>query len=261
MKTLANPFPTSTGAFLTTHWSVVQELSWPSGQLAPEKSRQALAQLCQDYWPPLYRFIRQRGYSRHDAQDLTQGFFAYLLEKQAYSRCDRSKGKFRTFLLVLLKRYLGAMHAHQGRQKRGGDRALVFLDDRGFSAVEGVEEERALLTAAPPDEERAFEWNWATALVSRAMDALKEEYSSGQKARLFNELLPFLSGGVGLPTHEGTAARLGVPLETLRSHLFRLRARYRAHLRAEVLRTVPIERDIDEELRYLCRVLLAGATR
>ena len=91
------------------------------------------------------------------------------------------------------------------------------------------------------------------------MDALNAEYSSGQKARLLAELRPFLTGGVGLPTHEAAAARLSVSLETLRSHLFRLRARYRALLRAEVLRTVPLEQDIDEELRYLCRILLAGA--
>jgi len=243
---------------MTTHWSVVHELTWPSGQLTPEREQFVLAQLCQDYWPPLYRFVRQRGYNRHDAQDLTQGFFAYLLEKKAYSTTDRSKGRFRTFLLVLLKRYLGAARAHQRRQKRGGDQSLVFLDDRHFDAVERIEED-ALLTGAPLDEERVFEWNWATALVSRAMDALSAEYSSGQKARLLAELRPFLTGGVGLPTHEAAAARLGVLLETLRSHLFRLRACYRALLRAEVLRTVPREQDIDEELRYLCRVLLAGA--
>lgn len=258
VKTLANPFPTGTGAFATTHWSVVTELTWPSGKLTPEREQLALTQLCQDYWPPLYRFVRRRGYNRHDAQDLTQGFFAYLLEKKAFSATDRSKGRFRTFLLVLLKRYLGAARAQQRRQKRGGDQAVIFLDERRFDAIERIEED-ALLTGAPPDEERAFEWNWATALVSRAMDALNAEYSSGQKARLLAELRPFLTGGVGLPTHEAAAARLSVSLETLRSHLFRLRARYRALLRAEVLRTVPLEQDIDEELRYLCRILLAGA--
>ena len=114
-------------------------------------------------------------------------------------------------------------------------------------------------TGAPSDEERAFEWNWATALVSRAMDALSAEYSSGQKARLLAELRPFLTGGVGLPTHEAAAERLGVSVDTLRSHLFRLRVRYRALLRTEVLRTVSKENDIDDELRYLCRVLIAGA--
>jgi RNA polymerase sigma factor (sigma-70 family) len=243
---------------MTTHWSVVRELTWPSGQATAERTELALTQLCRDYWPPLYRFVRQRGYNRHDAQDLTQGFFAYLLEKKAYSTTDRSKGRFRTFLLVLLKRYLSAARAHQGRQKRGGDQLMVFLDDRQFDVADRMEE-GALQTGAPSDEERVFEWNWANALVSRAMDALTAEYSTGQKARLLAELRPFLTGGVGLPTHEAAAQRLGVSFDTLRSHLFRLRGRYRALLRAEVLRTVSKEDDIDDELRYLCRVLIAGA--
>lgn len=241
---------------MTTHWSVVNDFSLE--ETSPDRAEAALTRLCRDYWPPLYRFVRQRGYSRDDARDLTQGFFAYLLEKKAYSSTDRSKGRFRTFLLVLLKRYLGASRAYDQRQKRGGDQTAIFLDDKLFDAVEGIEED-ALLTNAPPDEERAFEWNWATALVSRAMEALAAEYFTPQKARLLAELRPFLTGGVGLPTHEAAAARLGISLETFRSHLFRLRLRYRTLLRAEVLRTVPMEQDIDEELRYLCRVLLAGA--
>jgi RNA polymerase sigma-70 factor (ECF subfamily) len=243
---------------MTTHWSVVNDFSLPQSE--PERRKLALTRLYQDYWPPLYRFVRRRGYNKQDAQDLTQGFFYYLLEKKACSASDRSKGRFRTFLLVLLKRYLGAARAHQCRQKRGGNRALVFLDDQRLNAAEEAEEE-ALSTSAPRDEERAFDWNWATALVSRAVDALDAEYSSGQKGRLLAELRPFLTGGVGLPTHDEAAARLGVSLETFRSHLFRLRGRYRALLRAEVLRTVPLEEDIDEELRYLCRVLLTGAGR
>ncbi len=241
---------------MTTHWSVVNDFSLE--ETSPDRAEAALTRLCRDYWPPLYRFVRQRGYSRDDARDLTQGFFAYLLEKKAYSSTDRSKGRFRTFLLVLLKRYLSASRAYDQRQKRGGDQTAIFLDDERFDAVEGIEED-ALLTNAPPDEERAFEWNWATALVSRAMEALAAEYFTPQKARLLAELRPFLTGGIGLPTHEAAAARLGISLETFRSHLFRLRLRYRTLLRAEVLRTVPMEQDIDEELRYLCRVLLAGA--
>lgn len=241
---------------MTTHWSVVNDFSLE--ETSPDRAEAALTRLCRDYWPPLYRFVRQRGYSRDDARDLTQGFFAYLLEKKAYASTDRSKGRFRTFLLVLLKRYLGATRAYDQRQKRGGDQTAIFLDDKRFDSVERIEED-ALLTNAPPDEERAFEWNWATALVSRGMEALAAEYSTPQKARLLAELRPFLAGGVGLPTHEAAAGRLGISLETFRSHLFRLRLRYRTLLRAEVLRTVPKEQDIDEELRYLCRVLLAGA--
>ena len=242
---------------MTTHWSMVGDFALQ--QIAPERAELALARLCRDYWPPLYRFVRQRGYSRADAQDLTQGFFAYLLEKHAFARPDRSKGRFRTFLLVLLKRYLGATRAHECRQKRGGAKEMVFLDSDRLEALDGGAED-ALATQPPLDEERLFEWNWAAALVSRAMEALTSEYSGSQRTRVLAELRPFLTGGVGLPTQEAAAAHLGVSVETLRSHLFRLRARYRELLRAEVRRTVPRERDVDDELRYLCRVLIAGSS-
>jgi len=241
---------------MTTHWSVVDDFA--QKETTPDRQRAALTRLCSDYWPPLYRFVRQRGYSRHDAQDLTQGFFAYLIEKRAYATPDRSKGKFRTFLLMLLKRYLSAARGHQTCQKRGGGCEMVFLDGAKLDVLERASDD-ALLIGAPLDEERLFEWNWAAALVSRAMENLRAEYSIGCKARVLAELRPFLTGGVGLPSQEEVATRLGVPLETLRSHLFRLRSRYRALLRAEVLRTVAHEKDVDEELRYLCRVLIATA--
>jgi RNA polymerase sigma-70 factor (ECF subfamily) len=239
---------------MTTHWSVVHDFGLE--ETAPDRAQAALTQLCRDYWPPLYRFVRRRGYSRADSQDLTQGFFAYLIEKNAYAKPDRSKGKFRTFLLTLLKRYLNAARVHESRQKRGGGHEIIFLDGGQLNALEQVSDD-ALRVGAPLDEERLFEWNWAAALVSRAMEKLRTEYASVSKARVLAELRPFLRGGVGLPTQEDVAARLGVPLETLRSHLSRLRARYRVLLRAEVLRTVGHEKDIDEELRYLCRVLIA----
>ncbi|MGH8094663.1 MAG: RNA polymerase sigma factor [Chthoniobacterales bacterium] len=249
-------FPTLGEGFMTTHWSVVDDFTLQ--QVAPDRAQAALARLCRDYWPPLYRFVRLRGYSRDDAKDLTQGFFAYLLEKQAFAKPDRTKGRFRTFLLVLLKRYLGASRAHQRRQKRGGAEAIVFLDHGQLDLLEqGVED--ALSTGAPLDEERLFEWNWAAALVHRALESLSAEYSSSRKARVFAELRPFLTGGVGLPTKEAAAAHLDVSMETLRSHLFRLRARYRELLRAEVRRTVLRAQGVDDELRYLCRVLIASA--
>ena len=242
---------------MTTHWSVFGDLSLEKRALEPERAQQILAQLCEDYWPPLYWFVRRRGYNPDDAQDLTQGFFAYLLEKEAYATPDRSKGRFRTYLLMLLKRYLNAAQASRERQKRGGNREMVFLDAERMNDCEAAVDE-ALLTGAPLDEERAFECRWAAAMVGRAMDALSAEYSGAKKARVLEVLRPFLSGGVGLPTCEEAAARLGVPNETLRSYLFRLRARYRALLRAEVARTVPSNEDIESELRYLCRILLTS---
>ncbi len=239
---------------MTTNWSLVDDFSL--AETAPDRAEAALTRLCSDYWPPLYRFVRQRGYSHDDARDLTQGFFAYLLEKKAYSSPDRSKGRFRTFLLVILKRYLNADRSYRCRQKRGGGEMMVYFDSLRFDEA-AEKTDRALATAAPLDEERLFEWNWAAALVGRAIEALSAEYQSPPKARVFARLRPFLTGGVGLPTHEETAARLGLSEDTLRSHLFRMRARYRALLRAEVRRTVPQEKDIDDELRYLCRILIA----
>jgi RNA polymerase sigma-70 factor (ECF subfamily) len=248
-------FPAS-GAFMTTHWSVVNDFSLKQSE--PDRAQAALTRLCQDYWPPLYWFVRRRGYSHADAQDLTQGFFAYLFEKQSFPAADRTKGRFRTFLLVLLKRYLGSARNYECREKRGGGEPRICLDSDAADSIDQLRDS-ALVVGAPMDEERLFEQNWAAALVQRAVSALEAEYSDGERARILAELRPFLTGGTGLPTHEMAAARLGVPIDTFRSYLFRLRARYRALLRAEVLRTVPGEQDIDDELRYLCRVLMAHA--
>lgn len=239
---------------MTTHWSVVTDFSLKQSE--PDRAQAALTRLCRDYWMPLYWFVRRRGYGHADAQDLTQGFFAYLFEKQSFPAADRTKGRFRTFLLVLLKRYLGATRNYECREKRGGGEPVIYLDSHEMDSLDQLRD-NALAVGAPLDEERLFEQNWAAALVQRAMSGLQAEYSDGQKARILAELRPFLTGGTGLPTHEMAAARLGVPIDTFRSYLFRLRARYRALLRAEVLRTVSGEQDIDDELRYLCRVLVA----
>ena len=109
------------------------------------------------------------------------------------------------------------------------------------------------------DEEQQYEKRWAATLVARALERLRKEFENGRKAELFRGLQPFLSGGVGLPSQEETAARLEMPVETLRSHLSRLRARYRELLREEVARTIAIADDVDEELRHLCEILIAAA--
>ncbi len=240
---------------MTTHWSMVHDFSLQHS--APDRAEAAFARLCRDYWTPLYRFVRYRGYSIADAQDLTQGFFAYLCQREKFPTADRSKGRFRSFLLMLLKRYLGAADEHRSRQIRGGGKPMLSLDEEEFAAEEFGHQHLAV--RAPLDEQRHFDRDWAAKLVERALEALSAEYSSGPKARVFAELRPFLTGGIGLPTHETAAANLGVSVETLRSHICRLRARYRALLRAEVRRTVPADRDIDDELRYLCCVLIASA--
>lgn len=241
--------------FPTTHWSAIT--AGLHEDASSEAAREGLAQLCRDYWPPIYSFVRRAGHSTHDAQDITQGFFIYLLENKVYARADRSRGKFRSFLLGTLKHYLSSTREHEGRLKRGGGIQFLELDQK-LGAIEALCAANGAY-GLPADEERAFEWSWAQAIVGRAIGTLRQEYADDAKARIYEELSVFLRGGNGLPTQEEAALRLGIPVATLRSHLSRLRARYREALRAEVVRTVADPADVDEELLYLCRVLVAGS--
>jgi len=234
-------------AFATTQWSVVAACAGDS-----ESASEALAQLCRDYWPPLYTFARRRGYSPADAQDIVQGFFAYLLESKAYARTDRTKGKFRSFLLASFKNYMSDVWDRGRALKRGGDYELVLLDDE-IDAVEMLySRETAAMTLS---EEQQYERSWATALVARALERIRTEFNYGPKAHVFGALKPFLTGGVGLPSQESVAQTLDMPIDTVRSHLSRLRARYRDFVRQEVARTIGPADDVDEELRHLRRIL------
>jgi RNA polymerase sigma factor (sigma-70 family) len=242
-------------AFATTHWSVVAACAYDS-----EIADVALAQLCRDYWPPLYTFARRRGYGPADAQDLVQGFFAYLLESKAYVHTDRKKGKFRSFLLASLKNYMADVWDRARALKRGGDYEFVLLDEE-IDAVEMLYARESRCVGMNLDEERQYEQAWATALVARALERIEAEFSNPERfrgnrgARLFSGLKSFLTGGVELPTQEEAAKQLDMPVETLRSHLSRLRARYRELLREEVARTIGAGEDVDEELHHLCRIL------
>src|SRR6201990_982452 len=119
---------------MTTHWSVVNDFSLKQSE--PDRAQAALTRLCRDYWSPLYWFVRRRGYGHADAQDLTQGFFAYLFGKQIFPAADRTKGRFRTFLLVLLKRYLGAARNYECREKRGGGEPVICLDSDAADSLD-----------------------------------------------------------------------------------------------------------------------------
>lgn len=241
--------------FGSTRWQVVRESARGEG-VSPEAAQAALAALCRQYWPPLYSFARRRGYNSPDAQDLTQEFFAHLLENRLYARADPTKGKFRSFLLTLFKRFLSDASKRKGSQKRGG--GLEFVPFSPELAAEETLCLHALSAHGALDEEHFFDRHWAETLVGAALAALREEYASESRAELFESLQPFLIGGEGLPSQAEAASRLEMPAVTLRSHLARLRARYRETLRAEAARTAGREEDIDEELRYLCRVLLQG---
>jgi len=243
--------------FAPTHWSVVVAAA-ESGRVDPEIARAALAQLCQTYWAPLYSFVRRRGYSVHDAQDLTQSFFVYLIEKKIYARADRQKGRFRSFLLASLKNFLADAYDRKHTLKRGGQHEFLSLPEQ-----QAEEAESLFQTQSSPNmvisEDRVFERTWAETLVTGGLERLSAFYKAEGKEKLFEELRVFLTGSAEpLPAYPDLAVRLGTQESTLRSHITRLRARYREALRAEVRHTVETEAEVDGELRELLRVLTAA---
>jgi RNA polymerase sigma factor (sigma-70 family) len=253
VKTLAETVHGQSDPFAPTHWSVIIAAGRSEGD--PELARSALAQLCQTYWAPLYSFVRSRGHAVHDAQDLTQSFFVYLIEHKIYARADRQKGKFRSFLLASLKNFLADASDRERTLKRGGAHDFVPLRE------EQIEEAESLFRthSDAASEDRVFERTWAEALVANGLERLSADYKVEGKEKLFQELKIFLTGGAEpLPRYADLAERLGTIESTLRSHITRLRSRYREALRAEVRRTVETEAEVDGELRELLRVLTAG---
>lgn len=250
MKDVPGTVASGGADFATTHWSVIAA----STAADNDQAQAAVAQLCRDYWPPLYSFVRRRGFGPADAQDLVQGFFGYFLKRKAYAQADPNKGKFRSFLLASLKNYMADVWDHEHAIKRGGQNEFVLLDDE----LHAAESSYGKHSPAVLNEEQEYERRWAAALVSSAMNRLEAQYRDGTKARLFMELKRFITGGTGLPKQEDVAEKLGMPIDTLRSHLSRLRARYRELLREEVARTIAQTDDVDEELRHLRDILASS---
>jgi len=247
--------------FAPTQWSVI--LAAGESQAAPEVSRAALAQLCETYWPPLYAYARAHGHSKHDAQDLTQGFFAHLIERKIYTRIDRQKGKFRSFMLASLKNFLSNERDREQTLKRGGGHHLIPLHENQAEAAESLFETHSSSGQSAIGEDQLFEHSWAETLVETTLARISAAYNAEGKEKVFNELRPFLTiGAAPLPTYAELAVRLGIAESTLRSHVARLRARYREVLRTEVRRTVNTEAEVDGELRQLLRILTnAQATK
>lgn len=241
--------------FTATQWSVI--VATGKTQSDPEMARAALAQLCQTYWPPLYSYVRSRGYSVHDAQDLTQGFFAHLIENKIHLRADRELGKFRSFLLASLKNFLSHAREHERALKRGGGREFVPFDDARAEEAESLFQTHGGAGGNALAEDKLFERTWAETLIETALGRLAAAYKADGKEGLFESFQTFLAVGADpLPAYSELAARMAVTESTIRSHVTRLRARYREFLRAEVRRTVDSEAEVDEELRELLRVLI-----
>ena len=253
MKTLLGSTRTQSDPFAPTHWSVI--ISAGESQIAPEAAKVALAQLCETYWAPLYAFVRNRGYSIHDAQDLTQSFFVHLIENKIYARADQQKGRFRAFLLASLKNFLADARDKEQTVKRGGGKDFISFNEEGIGEAELLFQTHSNSNEST-NEDRLFERSWAAALVAAGLEHVSASYRREGKEKLFEELKIYLTGGVDpLPTYAELATRLGLLASSLRSHVTRLRARYREALRVEVRRTVETEAEVDAELHELLRVL------
>jgi DNA-directed RNA polymerase specialized sigma24 family protein len=246
----SNETSTRDGLFASTRWSVVIQAG--DSAAASAQSLNALSELCQIYWRPLYLFLRREGYGPDDAQDLTQGFFADLIKTRSYARADRERGRFRSFLLGALKHFAADARDRDRAQKRGGGLAPVQLDDKAIAEVE------AQVGRTPKwNADQIYDREWAASLLGQTLDRIEEEFALAGKAELFAYLKPHLSATeeVAIP-YEEMAQRSHRPVATLRSDVARLRARYRAILREEVRGTTADDSDVDEELRHLCRALV-----
>lgn len=234
--------------FATTHWSVV--LAAGTGSVSA--AQDALDRLCRAYWYPLYAFVRRLGHSPTDAQDLTQGFFAHLLEHHLVARADREVGRFRSFLLGSLKHFLAHEHERATALKRGGGQPVLSLD--GFDP----EERFALEPADSANPESIFDQRWARQQIENALGRLRAEYAASGRGPLFDLLKDYVWGDQNALSLAAIAGRLELNEEAVKKSVQRLRQRFRDALRTEVAQTVATPDQIDEELRHL-RAALSGA--
>jgi RNA polymerase sigma factor (sigma-70 family) len=238
------PLPRSP-VFVTTHWSVVVTAAGKN----TADARHALEKLCQTYWYPLYAYVRRRGFSPPDAEDLTQGFFARFLAHQWVADADREKGRFRTFLLSALNHFLANEWDRARAQKRGGGVPTVPLEP-------GAAETR--YSREPADNttpEQHFEQRWALTLLETVTSRLQAEYEQAGKRDLFAALNPCLVGDRTTQPYQELAKTLDLSEGAIKSAVHRLRQRYRQVLREEIANTVAGPGEVEEELRHLIAVL------
>ncbi|HEY5911395.1 MAG TPA: sigma-70 family RNA polymerase sigma factor [Verrucomicrobiae bacterium] len=234
--------------FATTHWSVVLAAA---NHETPEAAA-ALERLCGTYWYPLYVYVRRRGYGPEDAQDLTQQFFALLLQKDYFRLADPARGRFRTFLLHALEHFVINEWKRAHRLKRGGGAVCLPLD------LPAGEQRYALESANSTTPEQAYEKRWALTLLDQVLASLRQQYTAAKKERLFDELARLLWGkdsNSRSDSYVAVGARLGMSENAVRVAMHRLRERYRQLLKAEVAQTVASPGEVDEEVRYLLRVV------
>lgn len=230
--------------FLTTHWSVVLA----AGQESPQGVA-ALEDLCRVYWKPLYSYVRRQGHDTHEAQDLTQEFFSRLLQKHYLELADPARGRFRTFLLTSLKRFLINDWKHACRQKRGGGEQPLSLDGQ-FERDDHVFEAAAGLS---PDQ--IYEKRWAEALLEEVLRKLEGDYEAVGMERLFHELKVYIWGEKNALSYVQIGEQLGLTEGAVKVAAHRMRRRFRELLRSELSNTVADPKDIEAELQYLFEVI------
>jgi RNA polymerase sigma-70 factor (ECF subfamily) len=231
----------SSPVFATTHWSVVLN----AGRLDSPHAAEALAQLCRAYWHPLYAYARRHGHDVEAARDLTQEFFARLLEKNYVGAADKNRGRFRTFLLSAFEHFLAKEWRDARRQKRGGGQSMLSLHQESAEQAYQVE---------PMDEltpEKIFDRRWALRTIELALERLCGEYTASGRGELFEALKPLLTCEETGEKQAQLAERLGLSEGALRVAIHRLRQRYGESLREEIAQTVGCQEDVDEELRHL----------
>lgn len=227
--------------FHTTHWSLVTLAADPA---APD-SLAALEKLCRAYWYPLYAYVRRRGHDVDEAHDLTQGFFAVLLEKNYVADADMNRGRFRTFLLTAMSHFLSNEWHRERAQKRGGRLARFSLDALDAEAryhLEPVDGTTA---------ERSFDRHWAEAVLSSVLRQLRREFDDTGRGQRFDELKGHLLGDPGAPAYQALARRMGISETGVRSVVHRLRKRFAALMRSEIAQTVASPADVEDEIRHL----------
>jgi RNA polymerase sigma factor (sigma-70 family) len=229
--------------FATTHWSTVLL----AGDTASPESEQALEHLCQRYWLPVYTFVRHRGHDHAEAEDLTQSFFEQLIQKQLAGRADPKRGRFRNFLLKVLTQFLSDARKQRCRIKRGGEGRPLSLNESAAEQVVG--------TTLGRDPEIAYLRKWALATLDEVLALLKREWDAAGKSVTFETLNPYLQGECGLPHYAEVARTLGMTEGSVKTTVHRLRQRYRELLRGVVEQTVADPAEIDDEIRFLLRVL------
>jgi RNA polymerase sigma-70 factor (ECF subfamily) len=237
----SQPASTPGDIFATTHWTVVLA----AGRRHTPQSDHALEQLCRTYWFPLYAYVRRRGHGKEDAEDSVQAFFARFLEKNYLAGLSAERGRFRAFLLASLKHFLINEWKKSQRLKRGGGEKNLSLD------WQTADTQFQVAATNEPSPDKAFDREWALALLAKVIGRLQAECAADGKAKLFEQLKIFLTAGKGAQSHADAAGNLGMDETTVRVAVHRLRKRYRVLLREEISQTLTDASQVDEEMRAL----------